>query len=124
MNEQPIIISGVHFELSDRIKRIVTEKAEKLFNHDNRLIRLRVELEYNENKRSGKAQEYVATGHLESHGPVMVAKVASDNMYKSVDQMVDKLNRMLRRRHRLQRVKRKSPHGVDIPAELPKVKTA
>lgn len=124
MNEQTIIISGVHFDLSDRMKRIVTEKAEKLFNHDNRLIRLRVELEHDTNKRSGKAQEYIATGHLESHGPVMVAKVATENMTKSIDQMVDKLNRMLRRRHRLDRVKRKSPRNVDIPAELPKVRTA
>ena len=124
MNEQPIIISGVHFDLSDRMKRIVTDKAAKLFNHDNRLIRLRVELEHDQNKREGKAAEYLATGHLEGHGPIMVAKVASDNMTKSIDQMVDKLNRMLRRRHRLARVKRKNPHQVEIPAELPKVRSA
>ena len=126
MNEQSIIISGVHYELSEGIKRTVNEKAAKLFQHDHRLLRLRVELEHMDNKRSGKEQEYIATGHLESerHAPVLIAKCASGNIYKSIDQMVDKLNRMLRRRHRLVRVKRKAPHDVDIPAELPKVRTA
>ncbi len=124
MNEQAIIISGVHFDLSDRVKRIVTEKAEKLFNHDPQLGRLRVELEFDQNKRDGKQQQYIATGHIERHGPPMVAKVATDNIYKSIDQMVDKLNRMLRRQHRLAKVKRKDVHEVDIPVELPKARTA
>lgn len=124
MNDKEIIISGVHLDLTDSLKNIVHEKAEKLYNHDTRIIRLRVELEYNLNKRGGKQQEYIAKGHLETSGPPMVVTVESDNLYKSIDQMVDKLNRMVRRKHRLYRVKRKNKHSVDIPAELPKVEIA
>ena len=51
----------------------------------------------------------------------MIVSVASDDLYKSIDILVDKLDRKLRRHSRLERVKRKQPHEVDIPADLPKV---
>jgi putative sigma-54 modulation protein len=40
-------------------------------------------------------------------------------MHKAVDMLIDKLNRMLRRRARLFKVKRKHPHPVEIDAMLP-----
>ena len=40
---------------------------------------------------------------------------------QSIDELSNKLDRMLRRRSRLRKVKRNHPHDVDIPAELPKV---
>ncbi len=124
MNNKEIILSGVHMNLTDYHKRIVNEKAEKLFNHDTRIIRLRVELEYSENKKAGKEQEYTAKGHIEINGPPMIVSVSSDNLFKSIDQMVNKLDRKLRRRHRLRRVKRKDAHAVEIPADIPKVEVA
>lgn len=124
MDNNEIIISGVHFDLSERVKNAVRDKAAKLFKHDTRIIRLRVELEYNLNKRSGKEQEYTAKGLIEIQGPDMVVSVSTASIYKSIDQMVDKLDRKLRRRHRLRRVKRKDAHSIEIPAQLPKVKMA
>jgi putative sigma-54 modulation protein len=38
--------------------------------------------------------------------------------------MVNKLDRMLRRKHRLNKVKRKDTHNVEIPADIPKVASA
>lgn len=124
MENNEIIIAGVHFDLSSRVKATVSEKAARLFNHDTRIIRLRVELEHDVHKRKGKEKEYIAKGHIEINGPDMVVAVASDSIYKSIDQMVDKLDRMLRRRHRLERVKRKNTHAIEIPVDLPKVEVA
>lgn len=124
MNNKEVIISGLHIDLTDALKNLVTEKADKLFQHEERIIRLRVELEYNLNKGSGKAEEFIAKGHIEINGPPMIVSVASEDLYKSIDQMISKLDRKLRRRSRLNRVKRKQPHGVDIPANLPKVHAA
>lgn len=118
-NTERLIISGVHMELTDALKSMVAEKVEKLFKHEDQIIRVRVELEYQANK--SKKEQFIAKGHVEVNGPDMVVAEASDDLYKSIDQMVLKLDRMRRQRARLSRVKRKQPKDVDIPADLPKV---
>lgn len=123
MNNHEVIISGVHMDLTDALKSTVADKIEKLIKHEDRILRIRVELEFNPNKDHQK--EYVAKGHIEIHGPDMVASAASEDLYKSIDLMVNKLDRMLRQRSRLKRVKRKDVnHGLDIPAEVPKMVAA
>jgi len=50
----------------------------------------------------------------------MNASVQADECHKAVAMLVDKLDRMLQRRHQLHRVKRNHPHAVDLDVELPK----
>lgn len=119
-----IIISGVHMDLTDALKTIVNEKAAKLFQHEDRIIRLRVELENVVNRKDGKKRDFVAKGHIEINGPDLVVSAESNDIYKSIDQMVQKLDRKLRRRARLHRVKRKQTHDIELPAQLPKVDAA
>lgn len=119
MNNSELIISGVHLNLTEALKNTVEEKTEKLFKHEERIIRLRVELEYNQNKT--KEGEFIAKGHIEINGPPLIVSVATDDLYKSIDLLVNKLDRKLRRRARLSKVKRKNAHEVEIPADLPKV---
>ncbi|MEM6822709.1 MAG: HPF/RaiA family ribosome-associated protein, partial [Verrucomicrobiota bacterium] len=57
---------------------------------------------------------------LEVRGNDHFVSVATDDLYKSIDQMVHKLDRMLRRRSRLKKVKRKDTHTIDIPVAIPK----
>lgn len=118
MKQHDVIISGVHLELTEALKNMVHEKVEKLFEHEDRIIRMRVELEYNQNITREK--EFIAKGHLEVRGNDHVVSVETDDLYKSIDLMVQKLDRMLRRRSRLDKVKRKHPHSIDIPAAIPK----
>ena len=124
MKEKEIIISGVHLELTEALKAMVREKAGKLFNHEERIIRVRAELAFNDNKKHGKEQEFTAKGHIEINGPPIVVSDSASDLYKAIDGMVDKLDRKLRRRARLRKVKRNHLHDVDIPAELPKVEYA
>ncbi len=118
MNNNDVIITGRHIELTEALKNIVNEKSLKLFNHEHHIIRFRVELEFNQNVTHQK--EFIAKGHIEKRGPGLNVTAESDDLYKSIDDMVDKLDRMLRRKSRLNRVKRKETHGVEIPAVLPK----
>jgi putative sigma-54 modulation protein len=122
MPNPDVIITGRHIELTDALKNIVHEKSEKLFNHDDKIIRLRVELEYNQNVTNLK--EFIAKGHIEMRGPGLNVSAETEDLYKSIDDMVNKLDRMLRRKHRLIKVKRKDTHNVEIPADLPKVASA
>lgn len=118
-DDNEFILTGIHMELTDALKNIAKEKVSRLFRHEDRIVRLRVELEYD--KSRAHENEFIAKGHVEIQGPNLVCSVATDDCLKSIDQMVDKLDRMLRRRSRLRRVKRHNKHPVEIPAEIPKV---
>ena len=124
MNNHEIIISGVHLELTEALKNIVREKVERLFLHEERIIRVRVELESVLHRAGSKRQEYVAKGHIEINGPPMVVSAPSEDLYKSIDSMVNKLDRKLRRRARMIKEKRNHPRGIEIPASLPKIGVA
>ena len=117
-SREPIIISGVHLDLTPALKEIVEDKFEKLFRHEGQIIRVRVDLEHHAN--NSKFREFIAKGHIEIHGPSLIATVETEDLYKSIDLLVLKLDRMLRRRSRLRKVKRNHPHDVEIPAEIPK----
>ncbi|HEX2855143.1 MAG TPA: ribosome-associated translation inhibitor RaiA [Opitutaceae bacterium] len=117
-NHREIIVSGIHLELTPSLKTYVREKAERLFRHEERIVRLRVELECDPKETVGT--RFKAKGHVVIHGPDMNATVESDECHKAVALLVDKLDRMLGRRHQLQRVKRNHPHPVELDTELPK----
>ena len=109
-----LILSGLHLNLTDSLKGIVYEKMEKIFKHEERIIRARIELEH-DSKSSSHEAEYVAKGHLELKGKTITISVLSENIYKAVDDLVEKLDRGLRRRSRLRRVKRKKTSLHDLP---------
>ena len=109
-----LILSGLHLNLTDSLKGIVYEKMEKIFKHEERIIRARIELEH-DSKSSSHENEYVAKGHLELKGKTITISVLSENIYKAVDDLVEKLDRGLRRRSRLRRVKRKQSSLHDLP---------
>ena len=117
-NNHEVIVSGIHLELTPSLKFYVTEKVERLWRHEERIVRIRVELEYD--GKNDVVHPFVAKGHIVIHGPDMNCSVATDDCYKSIDLLVDRLDRMLRRRARLYKVKRKHPHAVELDAPLPK----
>jgi putative sigma-54 modulation protein len=117
-NTQEIIVSGIHLELTPSLKTFVREKAGRLFRHEERIVRMRVELECDRNPANG--MQFKAKGHIEIHGPDMNASVQADECHKAISMLVDKLDRMLQRRHQLHRVKRNHPHAVELSSEIPK----
>lgn len=117
-NNHELIVSGIHLELTPSLKTFVREKTERLFRHEERIVRIRVELECDANETVGT--RFKAKGHIAIHGPNMNATVESDECHKAVSLLVDKLDRMLARRHQLQRVKRNHPHSVELTDALPK----
>jgi len=92
-----LLLRGVHLDLTQALRDIVAEKTGRLFRHETDLVRLRLDLEHDRTK--SPMQAFVARGRLELHGPDLVASVASEDCYKSVDLLVDKLDALLRRRH-------------------------
>jgi putative sigma-54 modulation protein len=121
-NHHELIVSGIHLDLTPSLKTFVREKADRLFRHEERIVRIRVELECDRRQEVGTL--FKAKGHVVIHGPDMNATVEADECHKAVSMLVDKLDRMLARRHQLHRVKRNHPHPVELTDALPKVKVA
>ena len=117
-NQHELIVSGIHLELTPSLKTFVREKAERLFRHEERIVRIRVELECD--PKEAVATRFKAKGHIVVQGPEMNATVEADECHKAISMLVDKLDRMLARRHQLYRVKRNHPHAVELTDALPK----
>jgi len=123
MNSSPpardVIVSGIHLDLTPSLKTYVKDKVDRLFRHEDRIVRVRVELEFD--GKNDVTRPFIAKGHITLHGPDFNCSVAADECHKSVDQLVDKLNRMLRRRSRYFKVRRKQLHPVEFGALVPKM---
>lgn len=117
MNEK-INITGINLELTAALKAYVIEKASKLFEHNDRIIRANFELEFIPTK--DPKESFVAKSTLEVAGPNIVLSVTTDDLYKSIDELVDKLIRQIRRAHRLVKEKRNHPQKIEIGEEIPK----
>jgi putative sigma-54 modulation protein len=117
-NKHELIVSGIHLDLTPSLKAYVQEKAERLFRHEERIIRVRVELECD--RRSSTGVQFKAKGHIEIHGPDLNVSVQAPDCHQAVTLLVDKLDRMLQRRHQLTRVKRNHPHAVELDVAIPK----
>lgn len=121
-NHRELIVSGIHLELTPSLKTFVAEKTDRLFRHEEQIVRMRVELECD--PQEDVATRFKAKGHIVIHGPDMNATVEADECHKAVSLLVDKLDRMLRRRARWHKVRRKHPHAIEIDAPLPKASAA
>lgn len=113
-NNHELIVSGIHLELTPSLKTFVREKAERLFRHEERIVRIRVELECDRN--AAVDNRFKAKGHIEIQGPDMNAEVHSDECHKAISLLIDKLDRMLGKRHELYKARR---HKIDTTSEHP-----
>ncbi|MDR3273727.1 MAG: ribosome-associated translation inhibitor RaiA [Puniceicoccales bacterium] len=116
MSNREVIVSGVHVELTDALKALVNDKVQKLFAHDGKIIRIDVKLECDSNK--SRENEFVAHGEIKIGGQNLNARAASDDIYKSIDMMINKLDRQLVDKVRVESFRRKmeSSVEVDIPS--------
>jgi putative sigma-54 modulation protein len=103
-----LIVRGIHVELTDAMKAAIVARAERLFRHEPHILMLRVDVE-RDHKRRGRM--FVAKGKVEIAGPDITASTASGDAYLAIGLLIDKLDRMLRKRATALRRKR---HAGDI----------
>lgn len=111
MSNASVVITGVHLDLSVPLKTYVTEKAKRLFRHNAKIVRVLFELIHGRSR--DRATEFAAQAKIEIAGPDIVVRVATDDIYKSIDLLMDKLDRSLRRRHRIVKARRQIGGGAD-----------
>ena len=111
-NNHELILSGIHLELTPSLKTYVQEKSERLFRHEERIVRIRVELECD--PKEAVATRFKAKGHVLINGPDINATVSADECHKAVAMLVDKLDRGLRKRACAHKVKRNHPQSIEF----------
>lgn len=118
-NKHEVIVSGIHLDLTPSLKTYVQEKSERLFRHEDHIIRLRVELECD--SKETVTSRFKAKGHIMINGPDLNASVSADECHKAIALLMDKLDRMLGKRHYLRKAKRNHPRVIEFAdVELPK----
>lgn len=92
-----LILRGIHLWLTDAMRSAIETKAERLLRHEPRIVRIRIDVDKVPHK--GGEMQFVARGLIEIHGPDLAASVTTEDAYKSVDLLIDRLDRMLRKRN-------------------------
>ena len=93
--EAKLRLRGIHVGIDDGAKAFVATKAERLFRHEPRILRLRIDVERDARSRSPR---FTAKGRVELAGPDLTASVTSARAATSITLLIDKLDRMLRKR--------------------------
>jgi putative sigma-54 modulation protein len=86
-----IDITGHHVDVTPALRAYVTEKMQKLLRHSDQVLSIRVIL--NVEKLQQHAEATVNVG-----GRTVFATATEADMYASIDGLVDKLDRQVRRR--------------------------
>ena len=105
-------VKGRNLEVSDSIRSYAEEKLGKL---ERQLTDPRVELELMLEKNPSIAENQVAEATIWTAGPVLRAREASSDMRASIDQLVEKLERQVKRyrERRIVEPRRHAEHNGD-----------
>jgi putative sigma-54 modulation protein len=89
------IVRGIHLDLAPALKTGLEKKVERLFRHEPDILRVRVDVERD---FRGRGQVFTAKGRIEIAGPDMTASVTAESASVASGLLIDKLDRMLRKR--------------------------
>lgn len=102
-----IVTNGRNIELTEAIKDYVHQKVSRLESHYDFLQEVHVILEVEKNPRISNNQLAEATAHVP--GAIIRVEAASENLYASIDMLVDKIERSLRK-HKTKLLNRNGKH--------------
>lgn len=108
-----IVVKGRHTEVSDRLRRYVTEKLSKVERFDTKVMRIDVELSHERNPRQSEKCERVELT-CRSKGPVVRAEACAADVHAALDLAIGKLEARLRKAADRRRVH----HGNRTPVSL------
>jgi putative sigma-54 modulation protein len=114
-------VKGRNVEVSDSIRSYAEAKLAKLEKLVKDPTRVEVELHVEKNPSIAK-NSHVAEATIYTKGPVLHARESSADMKASIDQLVDKLERQVKR-YREKRRRGRPRHGVSPPVEEAAVMT-
>jgi putative sigma-54 modulation protein len=116
--DSKIIMQGIHVELTAAMQNVIREKFGRLLRHNEWIVRINVRV--HQDQTMGTEHHYTVTGQIEIGGPDLVASADGKDAYEALDELVDKLDHLLERRHGKRKDRRNHPQAVELDAPLPK----
>jgi putative sigma-54 modulation protein len=109
-------VKGKNVEVTPSIRAYAERKLGKLDKH--LAEQTQVEVELSEEKNPSIADSHVAAGTIFTKGPTLRASEASTDMKLAIDQLVDKLERQVKkyRERRVVEPRRHTEHHGDVAA--------
>jgi putative sigma-54 modulation protein len=114
-----LILQGIHVGLTEVMQNVLREKFAALLRHNDYIVRIHVRL--HQDQTMGSEHHYTVTGQIKIRGPELVASAEGKDAYDVIDMLVDKLDRLLERRHGKRKERRNHPTAPELYADLPKV---
>jgi putative sigma-54 modulation protein len=99
--EGRLLIRGIRLGLNGTMKALIKAKAERLFRHEPRILR--------------RTPRFKAKGRVELAGPDLTATVTADAAPASITLLIEKLDRMLRKRAS-NRLRRRTTGDIRVSA--------
>lgn len=113
-----IVMQGIHLELTPALQNAIFEKVAVLLRHNDYIVRIHVRLA--QDHTLGKANLYRATGQIEIGGPDLIASADGKDAYAVLDELVERLDQLLERRHGKRKDRRNHPKEIELDAGIPK----
>jgi len=110
-----VVVTGRNVEVPDHYRQLVAEKLDRLKKHDQKVIRVDVELHHEPNRRQSNACQHVQIT-CRSRGPVVRAEACAADFYAALDTAVAKLEARFRKasdRRRTHRGRHRPPSMAD-----------
>jgi putative sigma-54 modulation protein len=109
-------VKGKNVEVSPTMREYAERKLSKLAKQ--LADQTQVEVELSEQRNPSIAESHVAEGTIFTKGPTLRAKESSTDMKASIDQLVDKLERQVKRYREMRRLepRRHAPQLDDLPS--------
>ena len=85
-----VTITGQHLEITDALRDYVNEKMDRVQRHFDHVTKTQVVLHVEKTR-------HIAEGNLSAKGTMINANGEAEDMYAAIDQMIDKLDRQVRR---------------------------
>ena len=118
-----LTISGHHLEVTPALRQYVTGKLDRITRHFDQVVDVKVLLTVEKQKEKEKRQRAECNIHVK--GNDLFAESAHEDLYAAVDDLVDKLDRMLRERSRHRADRRNNrPADTEFNDALSSISTA
>lgn len=114
-----LVLQAIHFDLTEAMEQVIRDKFAVLLRHNEYIVRVNVRI--HQDQTMGTERHFTATGQIEIGGPDLVASAEGKEAYVVLDELVEKLDRLLSRRQGRRKDKRNHPAAPEIDVVLPKV---
>jgi putative sigma-54 modulation protein len=119
--ETKLILQGVHLELTDALQQTLREKFGRLLTRNDHIVRIEARVRLDQTL--GTEHQYTVVAQIVIGGPDLVASAEGKEVYTLIDEVVEKLDHLLERRHGKRKDHRNHPKNVEVGGAVPKTES-